>query len=172
MEREKMSTGKAWSKVHDAMLVEMWLTGAKSGTIGRVIGRSRDAVMGRINRCGLMKKQRTGMFGTCDLEIVRTAVESGMLDFAKEYDGENYRQVFRIVLAMVADGRNSKRLVEITGSDASAIDVVSDALNASKLWPENGGPPEMWWAEGKTVVRADIMHLSNSVLIERQANAA
>ena len=51
----------AWTAAAIARLTELWLSGTTSGVIGRLMGVSRSACMGKLRRLGLLRQDRPRM---------------------------------------------------------------------------------------------------------------
>jgi GcrA cell cycle regulator len=52
---------KHWDDAAIALLTELWMSGYSSGECGRALGVSRSAAIGKINRLGLMRRDRPRM---------------------------------------------------------------------------------------------------------------
>jgi hypothetical protein len=50
-----------WSDARIALLTELWLSGVTGGEIGRQLGVSRSACMGKLRRLGLLRQDRPRM---------------------------------------------------------------------------------------------------------------
>jgi GcrA cell cycle regulator len=50
-----------WSDARIALLKELWLSGITGGEIGRRLGLSRSAIMGKLRRLGLLRQDRPRM---------------------------------------------------------------------------------------------------------------
>jgi hypothetical protein len=50
-----------WSDLRIALLTELWLSGVTGGEIGRQMGVSRSACMGKLRRLGLLRQDRPRM---------------------------------------------------------------------------------------------------------------
>lgn len=159
-----------WTADETSVLAEMWLCGSSSPEIAQVLGRTRHAVMGRVNKTGLMKRQQTGLMQPCDEATSRAGVDA---QIGGPIAGCSHRhRVERVVMAMVADGRQSHRLASIAGVSQKLVDAVSTELSVSHLWPANDGPPQEWWQEGQIRVDADLIRLAKAVAYEDASNAA
>lgn len=163
--------GTRWSQSDKDMLREMWLCGLSSGEIARVLGRGRHAVMGAVERNGLMKRQGQGVTRPSPSGIARQAVEAALAEYGTGRGDADYDLVCRAVLALVADGRRSRRAAAIAGVHPRTMRRIGQALDQG-LWPPCGGPPAAWWEEGLSRVRRDLRALAHDMARREWANAA
>lgn len=161
-----------WSAVDIAMLNEMWLCGMTSTDIAAILGRPRHAVMGRIDRSGLMGRQGDGIVRPCSADAARHAVNVAIVDYGTGRGDRRYDLTCRIVLALVADGRRSRRVAAVSGVDPHTVRHVLDALDRVGLWPRRGAPPARWWTDGVSRMRRDIRMLTLDMGSKEWAHAA
>lgn len=143
------------------MLSEMWLCGVHSGDIAAMLGKTRNAVMGRIGRTGLMKMQGSGIVPRgLPAGDIRKAVQATFPDvMGRERGNGILDDVCAIILAMAADGRRSRRIPNVAGADLSLVRKVDEALTLSGEWPRRGGANPGWWLQGHT----EIQRVSNEI---------
>lgn len=162
-----------WTREQGALLAEMWLCGMTSVDIASVTGRTRAAVMGRVNRTGLMKRQGEGVMpkGT-PVQQVALGIAITFPDITGMNRTPSRKDdVASVILAMVADGRRSRRIHSITGLPREVVRDVADALESSGKWPRKGGPEVAWWAHGAGAFRQTVDAVSQ-VLHGSMAQAA
>jgi len=152
-----------WSDTERAMLAEMWLCGVSSVDIAPAIGRSRDAVMGRINKSGLMGRQGKGLMHPCGMDAQRAGVDACLADYDANRRGDDYRDVCRVFLAMVASGRDGAALAEVSGVPEQRVAAIAGAFEDTRVWRARSGPPASWWTSGPTAVIEDLQRVAAGI---------
>ena len=134
------------------------------------MGRTRNAVMGRINKDGLMGAKGSGMMSTAPIATKKAVVEAMIPDVIEVGlpDDTDTIGTLRIVLAMVADGRTSRRIRAISGQDIRDCRLVNKAMNETGIW--NGrGPSPKWWETGGTAMVHDVTRIATICSVLRRS---
>ena len=147
-----------WSPTEIGMLTEMWLCGASSRAIAQVLPRTRNAVMGRVDKSGLMGWGGDGVMprGTDAGQAARIVTASFRDVMGRSRNSSGHDDVCAVILAMVADGRRSRRTAEISGVPVGEVDRVSAILDDAGLWTLRGAPPMTWWERGTEAFRETV----------------
>lgn len=158
-----MTKHTPWTSTEVEMLREMWLCGVASGDIAKVLRRTRNSIMGKIDQQdlmgrkgeGLMARTATSGMGHVIAEIASTqAIDTPAIACD---DGET----MRVMLAMIACGRRSRRIPAASGVDRRRCARISDMLHASGTWPTTKGPPWWWWRTGRQAVANTVTWLND-----------
>ena len=147
-----------WSPTEVGMLTEMWLCGASSRAISQILPRTRNAVMGRVDKSGLMGWGGDGVMprDTDTRTAARLVTESFEDLMGRPRTADDMDDVCAVILAMVADGRRSRRIAQISGVSPTETARVSAILDDTELWTLRGAPPAAWWQRGPAAFRETV----------------
>lgn len=148
----------AWTDEDKNTLRTLWLAGRGSGDIARHLGTvSRNAVMGMINRLGLMGRQGTepapdaGMVSETAAPVdLQTLPESDARTLAEEAFGEPYDQrrpghlSALVTLAAVIVGRDPAAVAQATGLHPGTSATVLAMIDDAGVWRADEMPPRHW----------------------------
>lgn len=155
---KEASRNPRWTPEEDRILSEMWLCGISSTGVGTVIGRTRNAVMGRVNKTGLMGRQGRGIMptGICDGKV-RMGIETM---YPQIFDRPRLPgvsdDVAAVVLAFVASGRECRPVHHVAGVTEIVANEVEACMTDLGIWPRGGCPKPEWWTEGHSAIRRDV----------------
>ena len=155
----------AWNPQELETMQSMWLDGKGSGQIAKVIGRTRNAVMGMINRQGLMGAKGRGMAEAeprpapspkptirSQSHIDAERAEILKRDIAKIYFGEANEDDIEIIqilaAAVVFETVDPERLASLMAIDEEITTKVRDDMISAGLWTSNS-PGDLQRYEGK-----------------------
>lgn len=154
----------SWTDDRIDILRRMWAEGSASGDIARAIGKTRNAVMGKIDRLGLIGDKGKAAPSESPPErrtpaFCRTEAIAYIEPLCGEYDETNLLHRLMIVTIAAACGKREHSLLsEQTGLDASEVSQCLNLLDASGVWPATEGHPEDWACEqGNAMLLIDVM---------------
>ena len=162
-----------WTPEHAWTLEQMWLWGIPSGVISRNMGNlTRNAVMGRVNRAGLMGRggERLGR----ELEGAEIDPE-GLRETAAElmrepYDAGNaLHRHAEIAVACLLVGHSVRAVAKATGHDRGRVEATIAAMHERGVWKDGEAPPSAWWhhEEGRMAFMLDMMATEGLVVAHR-----
>lgn len=146
----------AWTDEEKNTLRTLWLSGSGSGDIARHLGSvSRNAVMGMINRLGLMGRQGTEPkpeetsavpppipVQTLPQSDARTLVEEA---FDEPYDQRQPGHLSGLVaMAAIIVSRDAAAVSEATGLRLDTSTTVLGMIDDAGVWREGEMPPRYW----------------------------
>lgn len=161
-----------WTPDRVGALEQMWLWGIPSGTIAHNLGGvSRNAVMGRINRCGFMGRGgeyigREHSDPQIDVHELHRTVATLMRD---EYDHDDplHRHAAVAVTCLLVG--HSVNAVTVSGA-APALQATQTirAMDHTGVWRIGATPPPAWWHhdEGWMAFLLDMMTTQGMILMK------
>ena len=142
-----------WSEERLDRLRTMWLAGVGSGGIAEVLAPiGRNAVMGKVNRLGLMGRKGEGAMAHATDQEVRLRISEILAESAARTEDGSPRAIgvedeLAVVQTAILVGRRSPRLVALACPDPVQAAAIVARMNETGIWPEDQGPPAKWFAE-------------------------
>lgn len=163
-----------WTPQAVDTLESMWLWGHSSGTISTILEfPSRNAVMGKVNRLGLMKRggEYLGarMVGA---QVDVAAVETELADFtgaAFDWDDPVCRALMVQMICLFV-GQHANSVAEASERPVEEIAEVLEAMDATGSWKAGEQPPTAWWhaREGNIAFLLDAMVTAGLIACEQR----
>lgn len=162
---------KYWNQSETEALQEMWLAGVDIHKIAKKLGRNTESLKGKISRLKLNRKHGKGlMFNEKHEAEIRKAIDTTFRDvfgrqriYLKAHVHQKPDQIRAILLAMLADGRESQRIQKLVQVDQDLVDAVDNELSEQKLWIKGPVPDPLWWNKGYQGLRDLADHLINKI---------
>lgn len=165
-----------WTPQAIDTLESMWLWGYSSGAISTILEfPSRNAVMGKINRLGLMKRGGEYLRGRMvGAQVNVTAVESELADLtgaAFDWDDPVCRALMVQMMCLFV-GRHADCVAEAINRPADEIRQVLKEMDAAGSWKSGERPPAAWWQakEGNMAFLLDAMVAARLIACEQRKN--
>ena len=153
----------AWDEETLNALKDMWLWGHNSRTISETLKwPTRNAVMGKLNRSGMMKRGGERIGSTLDdpyidqdimLEELAT-ITGGPIDWSSMVD-----RILVVQMTALMVGRYAKPIAEALDQDESQVEEALDLMEKAGTWRQGESPPAVWWKgqEGNVAILLDAM---------------
>jgi hypothetical protein len=160
-----------WTEERLDRLQTMWLAGVGSGGIAEVLAPiGRNAVMGKINRLGLMGRKGEGAMADASDDEVRLKLAGILAEAAARNDDGSPRALgmedeLAVVQTAIMVGRRSPRVAALSCPDPARAGAIIARLDETGIWPEDRGPPAGWFVERESAESAcflvDLMVLAD-----------
>lgn len=159
-----------WNDEKKFALETMWLWGVSSSGIAASLDMQRNAVMGKVNRLGLMGRggERLGM-ANAQSGLDQRDVAQAVADLIGEpYDPS--RRVHlnaAVTVAALFTGRHADMVGSTVGQPAASVEQAFDDLHETGVWRRGKPPPNAWWhhQEGQMAFLLDMMASSGVIAI-------
>lgn len=159
-----------WTEDRLSRLQTMWLAGVGSAGIATVLSPiSRNAVMGRLNRLGLMGRKGEGAMADASDHEVRLKVAEILAEAAaRDEDGSpralGMEDELAVVQTAIMVGRRSPRVISLSCTDPAKASAIVARMDETGIWPEDREPPAGWFCDPETTESAgfllDVMTLA------------
>lgn len=142
----KVEPQPTWTEKEADSLESLWEWGHTSTCISKMLGRyTRNAVMGRIRRQGLMGRQGIRI-NACyrgaqiPMDILETAAREML-------DGDNVQAHVNamVTLAALHVGQDAATIANATGMDVDKVAHALTLLHDTRAWKKGDRPPAHWW---------------------------
>lgn len=161
----------AWTPERADSLEQMWLWGIHSTSIAHNLGEvTRNAVMGRINRSGLMGRggERLGRElsgAVIDRDAAREAVETLLHEGCDE--GRSMHRHALVAVSCLLVGKAPSNIAKALGMDRHLVEASITALHDTDVWRHGEPPPAAWWhhEEGAMAFMLDMMAADGMILL-------
>jgi len=160
-----------WTKDRLDRLQTMWLAGVGSNGIASVLAPiGRNAVMGKINRLGLMGRKGEGAMADASDDEIRLKLAEILAEAAaRDEDGSpralGMEDELAVAQTAIMVGRRSPRLVTLSCPDPDTARAIVARMDETGIWPEDRGPPASWFSDPGTTESAcflvDLMVLAD-----------
>jgi len=161
-----------WTPQNIDTLETMWLWGHSSRTISEVLEfPTRNAVMGKINRLGLMK--RGGEYvgarlqgAQLDISIIEQELEElTQSDF--DWDDATDRALM-VHMAALLVGQDPETVATAISKPLSQVSHTMAAMHATGVWRKGEKPPAKWWdnKEGNVAFLLDALVTAGIIIFE------
>jgi hypothetical protein len=145
-----------WTEDRLDRLQTMWLAGVGSGGIATVLAPiGRNAVMGKINRLGLMGRKGDGAMADASDDEVRLKLAEILAEAAARNDDGSPRALgmedeLAVAQTAIMVGRRSPRLVTLSCPDPERARAIVARMDETGIWPADRGPPARWFSDPET----------------------
>lgn len=157
-----------WSEDRLERMRTMWLAGVGSGEIASLMPPiTRNAVMGKINRLGLMGRKGAGAMADATDNEIRLKLAELLAEAAAHHDDGSPRALgiedeLAVIQTAIMVGRRSPRIAELACPDRSRGQSIVSRLDV--IWPADGEPPAAWFDDadpsGSPAFLIDVMVLA------------
>lgn len=165
-----------WTAEAIDTLETMWLWGHSSGTIAHVLAfPSRNAVMGKLNRLGLMR--RGGEYvgarlagAKIDLTIMTQELEG--LTQSKFRWADATDRALMIHMTALFVGHDAETIAAAINRPLDEVARVVTAMDTTGVWKIGTKPPAKWWdnVEGNTAFLLDAMTTAGLIQFEQRGD--
>ena len=160
-----------WTEDRLDRLQTMWLAGVGSNGIASVLAPiGRNAVMGKINRLGLMGRKGEGAMADASDDEIRLKLAEILAEAAaRDEDGSpralGMEDELAVAQTAIMVGRRSPRLVTLSCPDPDRARAIIARMDETGIWPEDREPPASWFSDPGTTESAcflvDLMVLAD-----------
>jgi len=159
-----------WTEDRLDRLQTMWLAGVGSADIATVLEPiSRNAVMGRLNRLGLMGRKGEGAMASASDDEIRLKIAEILAEASARYEDGSPRALgmedeLAVIQTAILVGRRSPRVISLSCTDTAKAKAIVARMGETGIWPEDRGPPAGWFSDPDTTGSAcflvDVMVLA------------
>tara|TARA_Y100001947_G_C10247321_1_gene264301 strand:- start:250 stop:843 length:594 start_codon:yes stop_codon:yes gene_type:complete len=161
-----------WTPQNIDTLETMWLWGHSSRTISEVLEfPTRNAVMGKINRLGLMKRggeyvgaQLQG--AQLDISIIQQELE-GLTQSDFSWNDPTDRALM-VQMGALLVGHHAETVSAAIGKPLPEVAQTMEAMHRTGVWRKGEKPPSKWWEnkEGNVAFLLDAMVTAGIIVFE------
>lgn len=163
-----------WTPQTVDTLETMWLWGHSSGTIASTLGfPSRNAVMGKLNRLGLMKRGGDYLGARLVGAQVDTAVvERELADLTGSAFDWKDRMDRSLMVQMISlfVGQHAQTIADAIDRPVEEVAEILVAMDSAGSWRFGERPPAIWWdeKEGNMAFLLDAMVTAGLIAFEQR----
>ena len=160
-----------WTPERSDALEQMWLWGISSGSIASNLGgMTRNAVMGRLNRAGLMGRGGERLGAEINgAKVDKQALKDVVAELLHEdYDGRKAVHWHALVaVTSLLVGHRENVLAHALEVNIEAIRHSLDSMHQTGVWKREEHPPSAWWhhEEGWMAFMLDMMTAGGMISI-------
>ena len=167
--RRRLPKPVSWTPERLSTLERLWRDGQTGGEIAKVLGVTRNAVMGRIHRLGL-----TGLGGKTPPGAVQDKrMRADILDeFQAAFGREPLRNrrgdvALMVALAAVRADRSPNLTARWAGVEPHDVMEILYAYHVRGLWRSDDPPPVRWSGEGRLLSMMVDAQIAYGIFIEQ-----